>query len=538
MSKWENNQSRGFEMAQAFAQGLEWEEYLVMNNQVALVKKEDVVRVATQYYGDNYLMFISKMGFPKKEKLEKPGFDPVIPKNEQMSTYYEQWRQIKESPQKPKFVNVEEDINKVKVNEMITVYAAKNPFNEIFSAEIKWGVGTYAHPELKYVAEYLNLAGSEQYPATELKEALYKLGCSYSFSANDKEFILKLDGIEYNFPSAIAIIRGLIQQPLVDNQKVKKVQSDLAATNKIMRREPSHIASALQQYVLYGENSSFLRDLPKSKIKKLTAQGLIDVFEIAKNYEITVFYTGKQKAENVGSALLGGFPMRQDIKPKTPTIVLDRNIPEEHTVCLVKKKKAVQSQLNFMIEGKQFNQDDIPAIEAFNEYFGGNMSSLVFQEIREFRSLAYAASAHYRPARLAGKNNFFSGYIGCQGDKTIEALEAMLVLIKDMPEKKEREEAIISALVQASGAARPEFRDILTTYEKWFDQGYLADPNLKKIEVYPTLNFSNVKHVYENHIKGKNIYITVVGNKKTFKTKELKKHGKLIKVREKKLFVN
>ena len=66
------------------------------------------------------------------------------------------------------------------------------------------------------------------------------------------------------------------------------------------------------------------------------------------------------------------------------------------------------------------------------------MSSLVFQEIREFRSLAYSTSANYALAEKIGENNFFYGYVGCQGDKTPEAIQVMNDLIQNMPIKKAR----------------------------------------------------------------------------------------------------
>ena len=34
--------------------------------------KQDIIAIANKYFGDNYLCFNSKMGFPKSEKLSKP----------------------------------------------------------------------------------------------------------------------------------------------------------------------------------------------------------------------------------------------------------------------------------------------------------------------------------------------------------------------------------------------------------------------------------------------------------------------------------
>ena len=49
------------------------------------------------------------------------------------------------------------------------------------------------------------------------------------------------------------------------------------------------------------------------------------------------------------------------------------------------------------------------AARLFSVYFGGDMSSLMFQEIREFRSLAYRVSGRYilPPHKLEGKAGEF-----------------------------------------------------------------------------------------------------------------------------------
>ena len=66
------------------------------------------------------------------------------------------------------------------------------------------------------------------------------------------------------------------------------------------------------------------------------------------------------------------------------------------------------------------------AARLFSVYFGGDMSSLMFQEIREFRSLAYRVSGRYilPPHKLEGKAGEFCHYAfhtkrqdaGCFGD--------------------------------------------------------------------------------------------------------------------------
>ncbi|MDQ3192680.1 MAG: insulinase family protein, partial [Bacteroidota bacterium] len=407
LTKWENNNDRVMEMAQAFSQKRDWSDYIKFEEQIAEVTLEDVKRVAGKYYGENYLMFISKMGFPKKEKLEKPGFEPVIPKNEVKSEFYTKWQEVPSSSINAKYVDFEKDIIKSEIREKVNLYTTYNPFNTIFSAEIKYGAGTYSYPVLKYTAEYLNLIGSSTKSSSELRNSLYELGCSYNFSVSEDELILHIEGMEENLSQALFILNEFLLSPEINDKKLKKVQSDLKATNKIQKREPSYIADALQEFALYGKESSYLRDLNSSEIKKLKSQDLIKAFDLASGYEITINYTGQKNHKDVKEIFSSSLNFKPELIAKKTKVVLDRTVPEQTIILLCNKKTAVQSQLYFNIEGTLLNLERVPRIDAFNEYFGANMSSLVFQEIREFRSLAYSAYANYRPAKLNNKNNFF-----------------------------------------------------------------------------------------------------------------------------------
>jgi zinc protease len=537
ISKWENNYNRVNEIAKAFAQGSEWDAYFRFEQEVAVVSKADVIEVASKYYGNDYLMFISKMGFPKKEKLEKPGFDPVIPKNDVNSEYYFQWKNIPEKNIRSKFVDINKEVRESAIKERVNLFTNENPFNSVFSAEIKFGAGNYKYPNLLYAADYLNLIGSKNLSAMDFKNKLYEFGCSYSFSISENELSLNIEGMEEFLPEALSLINDLVNNPETDDKKVKKIINDRKAAEKVQKREPAYIADALQQWVKFGKESSYLRELSKQKLNQLKVDDLIKAFDDSKKHEVTINYTGQKSHEDVKKLFSEQFQFKIDLEPKMEHVLLERILPTETIIYFVNKKNAIQSQIYFNIEGAPLDIRQIPYIDAFNEYFGNDMSSLVFQEIREFRSLAYSAYANYSPAKKKEKNNLFTGYIGCHSDKTTDAMEAMLSLINNMPEKIERENIIRSALLQSSMSARPDFRSLISATQKWKELGYNDDPNRIKSEVYKEISFEHIREIYLGNIKNKPIIITIVGDAKTIDQKKLGQFGKVISVNEKELFV-
>ena len=164
------------------------------------------------------------------------------------------------------------------------------------------------------------------------------------------------------------------------------------------------------------------------------------------------------------------------------------------------------------------------------------MAGLVFQEIREFRSLAYSARGTYqRPFYLDGEG-YFQGYIGTQADKTIEAIGAYLSLLTKMPEYPSRIDGIRSGLLQSLNSKKPNFRSVNLTARNWRKTGYTVNPNFLYKENYESIKFEDLLRLYKNYIQNKPITITVVGNKEAIDMEKLAEFGELIEVSKKDIF--
>lgn len=528
---WEKNDDRALAIGTAFFTGISWGEYLQYEKKIRSVSRADLVRVANRYLNGNSLVLHSKMGKIKKEKLEKPGFQPVIPKTETHSAYYENWKKIPEDPARPKFVNFETDLQTVAFGKHVTFKQAPNPYNSIFSLKLRFGTGKYYDPFLKLVPNYLAYADSEKYSADEFKNALFVLGCSSGQYVTDDEFVITLEGLEENLPAALQICSMYYTGIRSDDAKMKKLIADLDAELKISTRQPSYMAGVLNSYVLLGKNSAFLREISLGEARKIKADALTASLKKALQHELTIHYIGNLKKEEMQTAFATSFLCESRIAKKEK-VYLERTLNSENTIYVLDDKKARQTQLHFFIEGKKHESSMTPAIAAFNKYFGGDMSSLVFQEIREFRSLAYSTYAQYAMPSKPGEKCFFAGFIGCQNDKTLDAIKAMLELIHNMPQKPERWPAVQSSLIQAAQSERPGFRSIIETVENWQYKGYHQDPNPKLIEAFQQMNFDTLSSFWEKEIRKHPTTITLVGNSAAFDMKSLEQFGKVVLVKK------
>src|SRR5690606_34265357 len=98
----ESPESRALLIGETYNRESNWEETLRYPEKIASISKDQVVEVANRYFGDNRVKLVSRTGFPKKEKLEKPPFQAVAGDQSKVSLYAEKFKKIdtKEVPPK------------------------------------------------------------------------------------------------------------------------------------------------------------------------------------------------------------------------------------------------------------------------------------------------------------------------------------------------------------------------------------------------------------------------------------------------------
>ena len=65
-----------------------WDDIMNYPERITAIDKKEIVRVANKYFGDDYLVLKSRIGFPKKTKLEKPPYKGIKPKNTESKSNY------------------------------------------------------------------------------------------------------------------------------------------------------------------------------------------------------------------------------------------------------------------------------------------------------------------------------------------------------------------------------------------------------------------------------------------------------------------
>lgn len=525
----ESSEDKTMALVQLFNAGSSWEEYLNETIKIENITKEDIQKVANKYFTNNHLIFRSSMGFPKKDVLEKPGFKPVVNDQKEDSRYAKNLLANIKAPENPRILDYNKDAEFIDIDESNKLYVTKNPINDLFSLTIERGVGTDSIKNLDIAADLFNYFYTKNQSRDELKEAFATLGITYYTYSNGARFTTVLNGVEKNLQEALPLIKNLMYEPVVDQKALESVIESILAGRESELKDPETLGRYLLEYARFGDESEHLTRLSKKEIKALKVDDIISAYKKVLNYNVTFHYVGTKTTNEVKNILSNSFPLKNT---KHVVALKDREAKEikKDIIYIIDDKKAVQNRVFFLINTPPFSGEvkDKVGAEAFNQYMSDGFSGILMQEIREYRSLAYTTSGAFITPMNKNNPGVFYSYVGCQSDKTMDAVTIMDSILKNMPQKTERINLIKSGLINSISSSYPDFRNISLNIDRGRQKGYTASPLIEMFESYKTLTFDEINDFYKTNIQDKPRIITIYGNTESIDKKELGKYGKII----------
>jgi len=528
----ESNEERALAIGHAFvAQGERgWQGHVDYLTALRGLTKADVVRVAGELFGEHRLRVRSRMGFPKKVRLDKPDVAPVTATPGAHSEFYRRLTSRPSEPPRLAAIDFSADIPRTKVDDTLTVEAVGNPFNDLFSLEVRFGVGHLRMRPLPLVAELIPRLGTYRRSSEDLQEAWAAIDTTISVESELDTFIVRLDGPQAHLEEALVLLSEVLVSAKPDAATWRKVRRERWGFRRLTHRDPRSLSEALRDHVMHGDLSESYRDYGPAGARRFSPEDLLVHWEAAQRYEATVRYAGPATLQEVTGAVQSTLALRTQRASAVDPVLMPRRRADETTVYFLPRRDAVQTHLWFVVEGDPIAPSEAAAADAFAEYFGGSMAGLVFQEIREFRALAYSAAARLGRDEEPNGAGYLQGYVGCQADKTFDALDVMLGLIQDMPRYEDRMSVVKASLSRGLEASSPGFRERAETVADWRLRGYGADPRPDRLLAYADLSFADIVGFYARHIEGRPISIIVVGDPRKVKRKRLRHYGPVVEV--------
>ena len=515
--------------------GQTYEEFLAETERIKTMTKEEVVAVANKYFGNDYLDVRSKMGFPDKDKVEKPNWKPLEAKNTNLKSDFAQMIEAEVVPEvTPQVIKFGEDVKITDICDGFKLYSAINTANDIFELKFHFNYGLLDDPDLQRASSYWSMQGTEEMPYQEFALELQKMGASIYTYTDDNEYVVSITGFEKDQERLLELCYQKLYHPSNDESQIAVLVEGEQMEIQTQKDDASTWARAVKEYALYGDRSIYLNRVKlKDWSKRRGSDLLAEVAEPLK-YDGYVTYSGNQYPHVMVASIKAHRILPLKPLHRTEPYRLETQFTEPQ-VFFAPNKKFRQSNIWFHVPGEKLSLEDEALASLFSKYFGTDMYSIVFQEIREFRSLGYTAYANYGYDYLERKPGFLYGFLGTQGDKTFDGIDAFSGLIKNMPERIEKFNASKEALLKSRASNYISFRNKPGTVQYWIKKGYDHDPRAEFTEIIRKAEYKDVESFYNRMIKGRPVVIMLSGPKSVSK-KELGKYGTVTKLKYKNIF--
>src|SRR5206468_2790151 len=299
-----------------------------------------------------------------------------------------------------------------------------------------------------------------------IEKEWYKLGTDFSIVSADNETTVSIAGLDENFAASWGLLMDLLQEPTADAETLAELKKIILVQREDAKKDFRTIANALAQYNRYGTDSPFLRALPNDKLTALTMDDLHGLIKSLLTYRHTISYAGSLPFEKVQAILRQDHAVAEPLNTPPPYKFLKVLAPARSRTVLYNKEMA-QSQVRIEFGNGDYDEVNVPVVQLFNDYFSGGMSGIVFQELREARALAYSVFAVYSNGGRRGEQNVMVGAIGCQADKTAEAVEGLADLFENPPASRERFAETVESVISRYRTGKLGFREIIGAVRSW-----------------------------------------------------------------------
>ncbi|MBI4060591.1 MAG: insulinase family protein [Elusimicrobia bacterium] len=473
----ESNDARVGLMAGSFVAAEPWERAIGRLNRIRGVTKADVVRAANKYLGPDRIAVYRRDAKPEVPKIVKPAFTNVAIDPSRESAFMKEILAIPAPALEPRWLVAGRDYQ-ITATSGGRLYSARNPYNDLFALSFRYERGSRTERELCAATNLLDLAGAGPWSADEFKKKLFALGTTLSYSCGEQSSSIHLSGLDRNLWPSLELMTQRFDWPNIEPGTLRKMIEVELGAREDEKKNPGAVHYALGQIASRGRESGVLKRLTNAELKALSEARLKEIIRDFPLHPARIAYVGNRAPREIGKLLETGRRLRP-VPPRVPLKLLRPAAPR----VLFTHRDMVQAQVGLFAADETFDPERVVDYQFYSAYMGGDMSSVIFQEVRESRALAYSASGGHTVAADKGDDTQLWGRLGCQADKTVEAATLMRSLFQDFPSSEKRFRETAKSIEESYRTSPVPFRSIPTAVIDWEDQGIEGgDPGPRRFE--------------------------------------------------------
>ena len=385
----------------------------------------------------------------------------------------------------------------------------------------------------------MNYAGTGELSPEDIKKEFYKLGAEYSFrtSGDGKETSISLSGLSENMDASIKLFETLLNDPKATQNSLNKlVDRILKSRSDNKKNKDVILGSRLIPFGVYGKDNPANDVISSKTLKQTKVEELLTCIKKLKKYPHRILYYGNKNKEELSRLIKTYHDVPNNFIEVKNDIKYYKEKDHDKKYVFWTDFDMVQTEIILLSKQELLDNSKSAAIRLFNEYFGGGMNSIVFQEIREAQGLAYAVFSTYSQARSKDRSDYIYSYIGVQSDKQKEALSSMFNLINNLPESSQAFDVAKQSILNKIESERITNSSILSYYLNAEKRNIDYDIRKNIYEEVKNMSFENLLSFHKKYIKNKSHNILLIGNKENIDFKNLRKYGKVEEISLETLF--
>ena len=481
MRNYEDNSNRAMLYVMSFINGTSWADEVQMLDRMAMITKQDVVDWANEYLGaDSYAVVYKLQGEDKSvQKIAAPKITPIVTNRDSQSSFLAEIQKTPVKPIEPVFVDYSKDMSRFEARPGVEVLYKQNGMNDLFTLIYVFDTGTEDDPALNLASDYITYLGTADMTAEEIGSRMYDIACSFGVYAGANQTSIRISGLSENMEEAMDIVESLISGAQPDEAILANLKDDIFRSRANAKLSQGSCFGALQRYMVYGPEFIKKTVLDNDAVEALTSDELLSKISGLTGKEHEVLYYGPQDRKEFLASLDGHHKTAENLQPLERKYTKGLEVDESNVVLAQYDAK----QLYFMQysdRGEKLDITDEPGITLYNEYFGGGMNTIVFQEMREARGLAYTAVAQLVSPYFLDGDYYYFAFIATQNDKMQKAIEAFDDIINNMPESQAAFDIAKEALITRIRTQRTVRDQVLWNYISDRELG-LTEPLDKQI---------------------------------------------------------
>lgn len=509
----------------SFISNRTWEQELNEINEFEKITKSDVVKFANEFFKDNYVIIKKEKGENDQlVRVENPGITPISLNREEQSTFLKDILREKSEDIQPQFIDYTKSIETDKIGDK-KVSFVKNLYNNIAQVHFIFPFGSDNDKELGLATQVLQYLGTDELNAEELKKEFFKLGISNDFRTSQDQLRISLSGLEENMSKGIELLKDWLENVKPDQEVYEMNVNTILESREVAKKDKGRIMAALINYSKYGAFSRFSDVISKERLEEISSLEMTNKMKDLLKMPYEIFFYG----EDFGSFKNYVKPFIEEESIKVPE---KRNYPEPATDGKVyfANYDMVQTEMSKVAKGENIDLNTLGKINVFNEYFGRGLSSIVFQELRESKSLAYSAYVSYAPNSELNRPDYVTTYIGTQADKLPEAVDAMDELMANLPQIQGQFDTAKNSALKQIASGRVNRTNIFFNQLNLKKLGVDYDLRKNIYEEIENLTLADLTDFYNSKLQPLKYNTAIMGKKENLDMSALSKLGTLKEV--------